>query len=195
MSTTFEVYPATRDLPTFAGLLEASLPLLHERLARYGIDARPEIEVRIQDCKTHHPVAFDFDDPLRWNDDTCAWFEIVGVAGGTDAYFEPMDDLTKEVWDEFLTEDHFKPYAAHARRCLAMDHYWSFRRSMGQPGIINLAYGILAGCLANLTDGLVTSDDSAWDWSLMPATGPEFLDFYFVPERTTDLSSKEWANR
>jgi hypothetical protein len=66
---------------------------------------------------------------------------------------------------------------------------------MGQPAIINLTYGLLAGCLAELTNGLIMSDDSAWDWSLMPATGRDFLDFYFVPERTANSDCQEWASR
>ena len=193
MSTTFEVYPATCELPTFAALIDATLPQLHDRLARHGIDARPQIHVRIQKNRNHKHVPFELTDPLQWFDTTYAWFEIANVAGGTDAYFEPIDELTKEVWDDYLKEDQFKPYADHAKQCLAVGHYWYFRRSMGQPAIINLTYGLLAGCLAELTNGLIMSDDSAWDWKTMPATGPEFLEFYFVPDRTADADCKEWA--
>ncbi len=195
MSTTFEVYPATHELPTFAALIDATLPRLHKRLARNGIDARPQIDVRIQKNRNHKHVAFDLSDPCKWPGTTYAWFEIAGVSGGTDAYFEPIDELTNDVWDDYLKDDQFRPYADHAKKCLAIGHCWSFRRSMGQPAIINLMHGLLAGCLAQLTNGLIMSDDSAWDRSLMPATGPEFLDFYFVTHRTTDADCKEWAAR
>lgn len=66
---------------------------------------------------------------------------------------------------------------------------------MGQPAIINFSYGILAAALAELTDGLVFSDDSAWDYERFPATSHEVYDWYFRPEAAIDQGRAEWARR
>lgn len=182
MSTTFEVYPATDHVPTFRQLLDRSNIELKRFLTSVSIDQSPQIYVRVNTHKTHETVALDLDDPLCWTEGTYAWFYVDDVPGGTDAYYRCIED--KRFVEELLLE----PARGEANRpriraCAAQAHYWSFRRSAGQPAIINLAYGLLAASLAELTSGLVTSSDSAWDWTRMPATAEEFFKFYFVPDQ------------
>ncbi|MEK4356425.1 hypothetical protein NYE48_05090 [Paenibacillus sp. FSL M7-1455] len=57
----------------------------------------------------------------------------------------------------------------------------------------NLAYGILASALAEITQGIIFSDDNAWEYSKFPCLPNEFNTFYFNPEMTTDNQHKEWA--
>jgi hypothetical protein len=64
---------------------------------------------------------------------------------------------------------------------------------MGQPGIINIAYGYIAASLAELTDGIIYSDDSAWDYSRFPCKANEFYEFYFRPEKAIGPEYKEWS--
>jgi|SRR5262245_39087394 len=79
--------------------------------------------------------------------------------------------------------------------CLANGHHWSFRRSAGQPAIINVAYGMIAGSLAELTEGFIYSDDSAWDYERFPATAQEFFSWYFRPDKAIKAEYAEWAAR
>lgn len=188
MSTTFDVFPSTPGLPTFAALLDATLICLHNYLARHGINARPLLDLSIKTNDGDNDVTFAKSDPLKWEDGTYAWFGIEESRGGTDVYFETIDEETNDDWHEDLA-------AAGISQCLTVGHYWSFRRSAGQPAIINLTYGLLAGTLAKLTDGFVWSDDCAWDHQHLPATGTRFLDLYFDPDKTTDKGHKDWANR
>lgn len=99
-----------------------------------------------------------------------------------------------ECWSE-LTEPRFKVREVLIRKCLAVGHYWHFRRSIGQPAIINIAYGLIAGCLAELTDGFVFSDDSAWDWERMPALPSELFSWYFVPGMAINEDFRDWSSR
>ena len=47
--------------------------------------------------------------------------------------------------------------------CLQAGHYWTFN-SNGLGNLGSLLYGLAAGCLAELTNGLVNSIDGAWDY-------------------------------
>lgn len=68
------------------------------------------------------------------------------------------------------------------RTSMEIGYYWSFRRSAGQPGIINLSYGLIAASLAKITDGFIYTDDGAWDYNCFPASADDFLSWYFKPE-------------
>lgn len=98
-----------------------------------------------------------------WPDETYAWFQVGDIAGGTDAYYWPVDEVNLDYWHE-LAEGRRKARDELIRRCLNVGHDWSFRRSAGQRAIISIAYGLIAASLAALTYGFVFSDDSAWDW-------------------------------
>jgi len=194
MSTTFEVYPKTKFIPTFQQLLERSITELHRFLKSVDIDSRASIQVRIQNKDGDQQVPFDLQSPATWPDDTYAWFKVANVLGGTDAYFRAVDEDTQDYWREF-TEPRFKDREALIFQCLDVGHYWSFRRSAGQPGIINIAYGLIAASLAELTSGFIFSDDSAWDWERFPALPHEFLGWYFVPDLALEDNFREWSAR
>src|SRR5437667_11107094 len=96
MSTTFEVYPRTKVVPTFAQLIERSTRELHRFLDDYAIAARPKIQLRLQACTDHAHIPFSLDGPARWSKETYAWFEVGDVPGGTDAYYEDDADQIQE---------------------------------------------------------------------------------------------------
>jgi hypothetical protein len=194
MSTTFDVYPGTRAIPTFQQLLDRSTAELHRFLASIGIDARPLIHVRVQTEGGDEPVPIDLHVPLTWHRESYAWFQVGDIPGGTDAYFWPLDDLMISYWRE-MTESTFKGRTELVLQCLDVGHYWNFRRSMGQPAIINIAYGLIAASLAELTHGVVFSDDCAWDWERFPALPNEFLNWYFVPELALSDNFRDWSAR
>ena len=194
MSTTFEVYPRHTRIPTFNELLTAANRTLKSRLANIGATAQLSVEMRKSNGDDLMPL--ELDSPMSWDiDESYAWFVVPTVAGGTDGYFEQVDDLTREVWSDYLKMERLSPMSETVSQCLETGHYWTFRRSAGQPGIINLSYGLLAGCLAELTDGFVFSDDSAWVFDLLPMTGNEFLKRYFVPGGTENSDAEEWTSR
>ena len=194
MSTTFEIYPRVARIPTFNELLIEANCALSSRLANIGAAAQLTVEMRKSNGDAL--VQLDLDSPMTWDvDELYAWFVIPTVAGGTDGYFDRIDDLTRDVWSDYLKMDRLSPIADTVSKCLATGHYWTFRRSAGQPGIINLSYGLLAGCLAKLTDGFVFSDDSAWVFDLLPMFGDDFLARYLVPGGTENPDAEDWTSR
>ncbi|WP_321827729.1 hypothetical protein [Maribacter dokdonensis] len=70
---------------------------------------------------------------------------------------------------------------------------WYFRRSAGQPGIINIGYGIIGASVAELTSGILSSTDGAWDYRQFPAESKEFLEFYFRLDKAINDDNAEWA--
>ena len=186
MSTTFEVYPRVRDLPTFAAVVERSTKELHRFFASIKIEARPRIHVRLQSCKDNVHLLFSLDAPAAWATDSYAWFMVGDIPGGTDAYFANDAAIIREYWEDELQNPNCKKMESAIRECMDIGHSWCFRRSAGQPATINLAYGLIAGSLASLTNGIVYSMDSAWDWQRMPAFPAEFLDWYFRPDVALD---------
>ncbi|MBT8460191.1 MAG: hypothetical protein KJN60_11020 [Boseongicola sp.] len=138
---------------------------------------------------------------FEWPRKTYAWISVRNVPGGTDAYCDTIkddDDPDKPWWflDELRTAPNYST-ALEERLLAARNHdiRWSFRRSAGQPAIINVAYGLIAASLAELTDGLIYSGSSAWDYKMLPATGPELRDVYFRPKSASQPDKADWAEQ
>jgi hypothetical protein len=196
MSTTFDVYPKLSKIPSFRELLDLSSARLAEYLIDHGINAQPTINVALQSNRDHKPRPFDLNSPAMWSDVEYAWFYIESAPGGTDAYFCSNQEFDYEDWDGEI-ETHIR--AAERKtliyECLANGYHWYFRRSMGQPAIINVAYGMIAGSLAELTEGFIYSGDSAWDYERFPATAQEFFSWYFRPDKAIKAEYARWAAR
>ena len=202
MSTTFDVYPCTNKLPSFAAILDRSTAELHRFLESVGVRARPQIHVRLQRGSDHAHLPCDLSDEVRWDKNVYAWFMVGEVPGGTDAYFDDSRDDLREQWERELTyqrtpeaERNYKNLESGIRQAIDVGHRWFFRRSAGQPAVINLAYGLIAASLASLTDGFVDSIDSAWDWQRLPALPGDFLSWYFRPGLAYEENFREWSAR
>jgi hypothetical protein len=195
MSTTFDVYPRTTDLPSFAAIIDRSTFELHRFLESVDIRARPNVHLRIQRCEDHSHVPFSLDAPAHWGEDTYAWFMVGDIPGGSDAYFDDDRVKIQGLWDNGFEDPRRKPLEPLIRECIGTGHRWWFRRSAGQPAVINVAYGLIAASLAAITGGFLTSDDSAWDWQRLPALPDEFLTWYFRPEKAIGRDFREWSQR
>ena len=75
----------------------------------------------------------------------------------------------------------------------SLNRLWNFRRSAGQPGIIALSYGLISASIAKLTNGILWSDDGAWDNQKFPANSSDFFDWYFRLDSATMTNDAEWA--
>lgn len=191
MSTVFEIYPGTPEIPTFGELLQATNKYFKLRLRDNGIVSDAEISATLRYRNNDKEIPFNLDSQLSWDEDKYAWFTVDGIIGGTDSYFNPIDDLTQALWNDYVQDDNLTDHRKEVYHNLSLGHYWRFRRSIGQPGTVSLIYGLLAGSLAELTQGHVFSDDTAWVWNLLPSTGSKFLNRYLVPGSTNDSEAEE----
>ncbi|WP_027482471.1 hypothetical protein [Deinococcus pimensis] len=196
MSTTFFVFPGNSDLPTFRAVRDLTQDKLHRYLRSLGVDARPTVHVALQGWDDHHAAPFSLDLPFVWPEDQYAWFTIDGVLGGTDADTKPVRlevaDDEFGVWElPFKVETFDAPAVLETAR--ASGRCWSFRRSAGQPSAIVLLYGLLASATAELTHGVVYSEDGAWDAERFPAWPWDFDGWYLRPEGALREELRAWG--
>ena len=156
----------------------------------HGID----LNFQLRTSKTNAAIPLDPSAPCIWDSEQHLWISVGGASGGTDVYCCDVDDFDLEFWSsEFSINARANQHKETINACLSNGRYWNFRRSMGQPAIISFAYGILAGLLAELTEGVVVSDDSAWDYARFPATSHEVYEWYFNPAMALDRKYGDWA--
>ncbi len=184
MSTTFDIYPSDSKIPSFKDVLHEVTSEYHTFLSDVGLKYKPEIEIRILTKSGDKEIGYSHADSFKWSDDHYLWAQIKGIAGGTDGYFWENDKNDYDYWkDDVIPLERCSHIRGQLERCLSVGFHWNLRRSAGQPGVINIFYGILAGVLAQITDGVVFSDDSAWDYGRMPIRGKDFLKSYYRPDR------------
>lgn len=63
-------------------------------------------------------------------------------------------------------------------KVLRSDHYWSEYRNMGGPAVASTGYGLVAAALAEATDGVIASFDSAFDIEHNGETAERFLSWW-----------------
>jgi len=195
MSTTFDVYTSTMNIPTFDEILLLSNQYLLEFLVRHGVHSKYTIGVVVRKNKTNDLVEVELAKQATWASDEYAWFVIDGQPGGCDAYVNEIDELRCECWEgEFKLNERAKKIEKQMRECIDVGFFWSFRRSMGQPAIINLLYGLIAAAFGELTKGFVFSDDGAWDYDMFPITADGFLKNYFNSNYSKP-DYADWAKR
>lgn len=180
MSTTFEVYPGNKDIPSFSELLSNTEKEVNEYLKSINVTPNIKLGVEIQSIKDHIKIPFQLTDKMIWEDSMYAWFYICDIPGGTDAYLYQHNNLDIEfLREELATNPNFRKYQSIIVNNIKLGYSWSFRRSAGQPAIITLCYGFLAATLAKLTKGIIYSDDGAWDYKKFPADPNDFIQWYF----------------
>lgn len=196
MSTTFTIIPTRmNDHVNFKNVIETAQKTMNDFLIQYKIDVEVKFKVNIHEINEKYIREVDLTDQFLWEENEYAWFTIEKCNGGIDSncesfsryyYIEP--DLVEDWCQYHVNGDQLKWIKN-------FDRHWCFRRSVGQPGLINLAYGHLSAAVALLTDGLITTEDGAWDEHLFPVRAEEFLSVYFRPEKTNDTENKKWAER
>ncbi len=72
---------------------------------------------------------------------------------------------------------------------------WTFYRWGSAVAMTNVAYGVLAASVAALTDGILVSDDGAWDCERFPATASEFMSWWYDPEKALSATHRNWARK
>jgi hypothetical protein len=196
VSTTFDVYPRKVALPSFNELLVLGEKRLHEQLQARYLHNRPVLTMELRQAESHELLDIDRNAAFRWDESAYLWLSFTGHAGGTDVYCDPVDaEEDLDHWAYILAPDNAASVTpADVTAAFPAGVYWSFQRSAGQPALINFAYGILAAALAELTDGLVYSDDSAWDFERFPARAEAMYAWYFVPEKAIDPGYRQWAH-
>lgn len=192
MSTTFDVYPTTSKIPTYVEIIELAGKNVSALLKDYGICLKSRLVFDVRN-DNHESQKINSTEPFNWEGPGYVWFYYEDQGGGTDAYFYLVNDIDRQCWEEEAeTNARWHRNMHFIQTSLNVGHFWSFRRSVGQPALINLTYGFLASALAQLTSGMINSWDSAWDFERLPCTPAEFNKFWFRPEAGLSENTREW---
>jgi len=201
MSTTFKVFPATRDDVTFGELLERAEGQINDFIRRKKLGRSITLDASVTDTVSKASRTPGRNETLLFKQGEFAWITVDGVPGGTDVDGRRIAgnyDEEDPYWliNNIPNAPNWRPSFHKAFEATKeLDRYWSFRRSMGQNGMIALSYGLIAASLAELTDGLIFSDDCGWEYRRFPATSAEFFEWYFVPHLASDPKMGDWAAR
>lgn len=197
MSTTFQVIPTENNSPKFNDVLRLAEQTTHDFLKKFRIMGRVRFQSEIlSSCKRSQSDDKEF----RWSEDECAWISAANFSGGTDVYCESIsdsDDADDKWWffDELRGAPNFGvEHETLVQRATQIDQKWRFRRSAGQSAIIHLCYGHLAAAAAELSSGLVFSNDGAWAYELFPCSANQFLGSYFIPELAGTKDEARWVS-
>lgn len=202
MSTTFEVIPVETDFITFRQVLELSEKRINLFLQELNPDFKIDLKVNLHDNGEKYVNEIDLNSKFEWKENEYVWFYVNGIAGGTDVYCEELKDSEidpQNPWwnlEEMCSNNRtISDLESKIEKAKIINRYWWFRRSAGQPGIINLSYGLISASIAELTNGFIWTDDGAWNFNKFPAEPNEFYRWYFKPEFEEHYASKEWAER
>lgn len=201
MSTTIEIIPTSTINITFGQVVETSEKYINEFLNSMGLKESIRLKINLHENTEKYVREIQMTDKFEWKDNEYVWFTINGVAGGTDAYCNEVADSTdtENPWwrleDMELNNKTIENLKDKFEKSKELNRQWSFRRSAGQPGIIALSYGLIGAAVAELTKGVLWSDDGAWDYERFPAESKDFIDWYFRPEKALEADSANWAKR
>lgn len=188
MSTCFEIIPANRSIPNCDELIRYSVALFREFLKKEKITHRIDISVRAVTADNKivtNPGA------LVLNEKGYTAFNLNGE-GEVYVFFNELTDWDREIWNEEIQEnENAQAIREKIEMGLEIGYSWSAKRTMGQPAIVSLYYGYLAIAIAALTDGIIYSDDGAWDWSRLPMEGKAFETEYLDIENIQNATIKE----
>jgi hypothetical protein len=193
MGTSLQVFPATTTVPSFGDVLATATRLLHEFLVRHDIAIRPTYQVywrRGQIIGDRIAPAETF----SWSSERCAWFTLNNTPGGTDVYCHDQAEPNRRYLEnELAAGGAFANHHQHTHACMTVARRWEFCRWASAAALTNVSYGILAASAASLTDGLLHSDDRAWEYERFPATAAHFLTWWHDPELASGRLYRTWA--
>lgn len=198
MSTTFYIMPTkVDDHLTFKNVLELARHTLRHQLEALSIPLKIQLSVDIHGNKESYIKTVDSETKFVWEQDEYAWFKANEMPGGTDAYCRKIDENLSiyESCSQYIEEalDGMTVTENMKEQILDCEYEWWFRRSAGQPPLINLAYGHLAAAVAKLSDGYIYSNDGGWHDRIFPATADQFLGIYFYPDKATNPEDYDWV--
>lgn len=196
MSTTIDVYPTISDFPLVEQTRARTQELFQELLDRYQVGSAIEV-------KTFYPVKSAEED-VRYVDKDVAWAPDMGLGfaywinGEWDSSSWPscfsVEDEDRISEDDLVYPFHSKPEhlgqwaiveefegllpPEKLARVLAQDHYWFEYRNFAGPAVASTGYGLVAAALAEATDGVIASFDSAFDIEHNGETAADFLSWW-----------------
>jgi len=202
MSTSFEVIPVdTLDI-TFGQVTERSEYYIQSYLRSIGIHKPISLYANICGEGMNQGVVWEAtaDTPFQWGTDEYAAFSIEGISGAATVNFEQgyYEDTDPDNPDWFF-QDMLKSnvtlgnLAEQLQRAKQLNRRWRLERSMGQPCIIALSYGMISASIAELTGGTIWSEDGARAADRLPTHAPHLRRWSLLPDNCLTSELNAWT--
>lgn len=183
MSMSFEIFPTKKKKPNCDEIIKYSVQLFNAFLKKEKI--LQEIDITTKEVTADNEV---YTNPisLALKENYHTVFNL-NEEGEVYVFYRKLTDLDKDFWNEEIKRNKNAQFMKEKIDVnLEIGYSWSVKRTMGQPAIVNLYYGYLAIAIAILTDGIIYSDDGAWDYSELPIEGKVFKTEYLNIENIND---------
>ena len=172
MSTAIDVYPTVNALPLVEEIRGRTQELFQTLLNRHDIGSTIEV-IAFYPSPSKLPIK-DVEKDTVWTPDLYLGFEYL-IDGIWDSNSWHSCSFI-EADDRYIVEE-FEGIVPPTRlaKILAQDHYWTDERNFGGPPVASTGYGLVCAALAEATDGIIASFDSAFDDKHNGETAEEFL--------------------
>lgn len=189
MSTSFDVYPTKSYIPSCDEIVHCAVGMFNSFLKRENVSCNLKIDVYERfgaeevTVKTKNLIIReDGYNVFSLNQDGCIF-----------VYCHKRPDLDKAFWeDELVNNKRAQAMKTVIDASLRIGYSWNIVRTAGQPILVSLFYGYLAIAIAKLTDGLIYSDDGAWEYSYFPIMAEEFEKVYLDVENIRNGNSNSF---
>ena len=187
MSISFEIFPTTKKIPKCEEVNEYSINLFNGFIQNENIvyDIKCKVtEVSFDSKKCKKPVF------LTSNEEKYTIFNI-NEEGEIYVFYDKIEKIDEEFWNEEIKiNENARFMEKKIWDNLKTGYSWRVKRTMGQPAVVNLYYGYLAIAIAVLTEGILYSDDGAWDYECFPIEGKSFEKEYLNLDKLNNITLK-----
>ncbi len=187
MSISFEIFPTTKKIPKCEEVNEYSINLFNGFIQNENIvyDIKCKVtEVSFDSKKCKKPVF------LTSNEEKYTIFNI-NEEGEIYVFYDKIEKIDEEFWNEEIKiNENARFMEKKIWDSLKTGYSWRVKRTMGQPAVVNLYYGYLAIAIAVLTEGILYSDDGAWDYECFPIEGKAFEKEYLNLDKLNNITLK-----
>ena len=189
MSTSFDIFPTNNKKPNCNEIIKYSVQLFSEFLKKEKISR--DINIITNAANLNNEVYTNNPTFLTLEKNWCTVFNLNGE-GAVYVFYRELTEIDKDFWSEELQENkNAQSMKEKIEANLEIGYCWNVKRQVGQPAIVSLYYGFLAIAIAVLTDGIIYSDDGAWDYSRFPIEGWKFKTEYLNIENISDDNVKD----
>ena len=172
MSTAIDVYPTVNALPLVEEIRGRTQELFQTLLNRHGIGSTIEV-IAFYPSPSKLPIK-DVEKDTVWTPDLYLGFEylIDGIWDSNSwhscSFIEADDRYIVEELEDIVPPTRLS-------KILAQDHYWFDENDSDGPPVASTGYGLVCAALAEATEGIIASFDSAFDDKHNAETAEEFL--------------------
>lgn len=190
MSMSFDIFPTNRYIPKCEELKKLSQKMLSNYLLREGIYVDILLDYKKRNLEVNNELNSDY---LVTSEKEYQSF-IVNSVGEALVFYRKVSDIDREFWkEEIILNDKAHQLKDQIDTTLKIGYMWNIKRTMNQPAIISIYYGFLAIAIAILTDGILYSDDGAWEYRSFPVDGKQFREEYLDLSKLQDKTVKEFV--